>query len=73
MSWEEIIKEDEGGSYRDRNPYDLEEMIDTLEKVMNTLKYFSKETKFQQRAGGLVNPLHEVWAYLTDLLEEESQ
>ena len=55
MSWEDIIK----NSYRDDNPYNLDDMIDTLRLAGKQLK---KDGRM-----GLLNRIDDILFYLTDL------
>ena len=55
MSWEDIIK----NSYRDDNPYNLDDMIDTLRLAGEQLK---KDGRM-----GLLNRIDDILFYLTDL------
>ena len=55
MSWEDIIK----NSYRDNNPYNLDDMIDTLRLARKQLKKDGRTT--------LLNKIDDIWGYLTDL------
>ena len=55
MSWEDIIK----NSYRDDNPYNLDDMIDTLRLARKQLKKDGRTT--------LLNRIDDIWEYLTDL------
>ena len=55
MSWKDIMK----NSYRDDNPYNLDDMIDTLRLARKQLKKDGRMT--------LLNRIDDIAEYLTDL------